>query len=42
MKDKMGISNSNHHGMKTINPHNNIAITTLSPEAKPYTIQTWL
>ena len=35
IKKKMGISNSNNHGMKTINPHNNIAITTLSSEAKP-------
>jgi hypothetical protein len=30
----MGISNNN-HGMKAINPHNNAAITTLLPEAKP-------
>ena len=34
MREKMGISNSN-HGLKTINPHNNAAITTLLPEAKP-------
>jgi hypothetical protein len=30
----MGISISN-HGLKTIYPHNIIAITTLLPEAKP-------
>lgn len=30
----MKISNSN-QGMKSINPHNIIAITTLLPEAKP-------
>jgi DNA-directed RNA polymerase subunit RPC12/RpoP len=34
MKEKMGINIIN-HGLKTIYPHNIIAITTLLPEAKP-------
>jgi DNA-directed RNA polymerase subunit RPC12/RpoP len=34
MREKMGISNSK-HGVKSTNPHNNAAITTLLAEAKP-------